>query len=92
METRTQPLTPTQACTGDDDRGMVWRRELVVEGPAPGTEIVNKDEDEVADRDDRIISRPIPEGETLDGVVIIAVSNDRGWSTRPDDHSTHRSS
>jgi hypothetical protein len=85
VETRTQLLMPTQVRTGDDGRETVGRRELVVERPAPGTEIIDEHEDEVA------VSQPIPEGEMLNGVVIIAVSNDRGWSARPDDHGTHRS-
>jgi len=77
-----------------DATELVGRRGLF-EKPKPGVEIIDRCEEKVTVRDDRIpylVSRPIPEGKTLRKVVITVVSKDQGWSSYPADHGTYRNS
>ena len=72
----------------------VARRELV-ERPKPTIEIIDRREEKVTVREDRVaylVSRPIPKGKTLKKVVITVVSKDQGWSSYQDDHGTYRGS
>ena len=73
---------------------LVGKREPV-EKPRPGIEIIDRREENVTVRDDRVayfVSGPIPEGKTLRKVVITVISKDQGWSSYHADHGSYRNS
>ena len=77
-----------------DAAELVGRRGLF-EKPKPRVEIIDRREEKVTVRDDRVpylVSQPIPEGKTLRKVVITVVSKDQGWSSYQADHGTYRNS
>ena len=66
-----------------------------VEKPKPRIEIIDRRDESITVRDDRVaylVSQPIPEGKALRKVVITIISKDQGFSGYPADHGTYRNS